>query len=144
MPLEQVPAHDSILAQLKTIQGIDVYEGQYITDGSIPKLDVNGLFPPYATTVFGASYEGTSRGIVKEKYNTLRTTVTVYVIAPTDRLTRQYVDKAREALLGFIPTDGSPLKPYGGYDFVDADLGVTRYVHSLVFSYETNMTIVLQ
>ena len=140
MPLAQVPGHDSILGQLQDIQGVDVYEGQYITDGAIPQLDAAGLFPPYITTVFGASYTGSSRGIGSERLNTLRTTVTVYVVSPTDRLTRQYIDSVRDKLIGFIPVDGSQLETFGGYEFTDADLGVTRYVHSAIFQYETNMT----
>lgn len=139
MSLAQVPGHDSILAALKTIQGVDVYEGQYLTDGAVPDQDANGLFPPYITTIFGASYQGSSRGIVTERYNTLRTTCTVYVVSPTDRLTRVYIDQVRDKLIGFAPVDGSHMEAFGGFDFADADLGVTRYIHSAVFQYETNM-----
>ena len=140
MPVDQTPAQDSILAQLETIQGVDVYDGQYLTDGAIPKQDANGLFPPYITTVFGTSYRGSEPGIVSEQLNTLTTTVTVYVIAPTDRISRQYISRVREKLLGFIPEDGTQLRAFGGYDFVDADLGVNRYAHSAVFQYSTNMS----
>ena len=139
MAISQVPGQDDIISELETIVGVDVYTGQYLTDGAIPRLDDNGLFPPYITTVFGATYQGSSRGIVSERLNTMRTTVTVYVISPTDRLTRQYLDQVRDKLLGFIPEDGTELQAFGGYDFVDADLGVNRYVHSAVFQYDTNM-----
>ena len=140
MSLSQVPGHDSIVTALKTIQGVTVYEGQYLTDGAVPDMDANGLFPPYITTVFGASYLGTSRGIVTERYNTMRTTCTVYVITPTDRLTREYIDKVRDKLIGFAPTDGTPMHVFGGYEFVDSDLGVNRYIHSTVLQYESNVS----
>jgi hypothetical protein len=140
MSIAQVPGHDSIITQLKTITGVEVYEGQYLTDGVVPKQDNNGLFPPYITVVFGASYAGTSRGIVTERYNTMRTTCTVYVVSPTDKLTRQYIDQVRDKLLAFQPVDGTPMTPFGGYDFVDADLGVNRYIHSAVFQYESNVS----
>lgn len=139
MAISQIAGQDDIMALLRTIDGADVYEGQYLTDGAVPSLDENGLFPPYITTIFGATYQGSSRGIVSERYNTLRTTVTVYAVSPTDRLTRQYIDEVRELLLGFTPTDGTQLEAFGGYDFVDADLGVNRYVHSAVFQWDTNM-----
>lgn len=142
MPISQVPGQDDIMEQLRTIEGVEVYEGQYLTDGAVPKTNTQGLFEPYITTVFGASYMGADRGIVSERYNTMRTTVTVYVVSPSDRLTRQYLDIVRDKLLGFIPEDGTQLQPYGGYDFVDADLGVNRYVHSAVFQYSTNMSYV--
>lgn len=143
MPLSQVPAQDAIMAQLETIPGIDVYTGQYLTDGASPPMDANGLFKPYITTVFGASYLGADRGIVSERQNTLRTTVTVYCASPSDRITRQYIDRVREKLIGFIPPDATQLQAFGGYIYVDADLGVNRYVHSAVFQYTTNMSYVL-
>lgn len=139
MALDMLAGQDDIMDALRAIEGVDVYEGQYLTDGAVPSLDENGLFPPYITTIFGAVYQGSSRGIVSERLNTLRTTVTVYVVSPTDRLTREYIDKVRDALLGLVPTDGTELQAFGGYDFVDADLGVNRYVHSSVYQYDTNM-----
>jgi hypothetical protein len=138
--IDQLPGQDAIMAQLRTISGVQVYEGQYLTDGAVPNMDENSLFEPYLTTIFGASYAGASRGIVSEQLNTLRTTVTVYSIAPDDRLSREYLGQVRSLLLGFTPVDGTPLKAFGGYNFVDADLGVNRYVHSAIFSYETNLS----
>lgn len=139
MSLSQITGQNDIIAQLKTIPGVQVYEGQYLTDGAIPDMTDSGLFKPYITTVFGASYEGNSRGIVSERLNTLRTTVTVYAVSPSDNLTRQVIDKVRDKLLGFKPTDATELAAYGGYNFVDADLGVNRYVHAAVFEYSTNL-----
>ncbi len=142
MPISQLPGQDQIITQLKTIPGVDVYEGQYLTDGSMPD-DANsasGLFKPYITTIFGSSYEGEDRGIVSERLNPLRTTVTVYAISPGDNLTRQLLDRVRDKMLGFVPIDGTELSAYGGYTFVDADLGVNRYVHAAVFEYTTNMS----
>jgi len=141
MAIAQLAGQDSIVAALETIQGVDVYEGQYVTDGSHPPMDENGYFVPYLTVVFGSSYQGPDRGIVSERYNNLRTTVTVYSVAPIDRLSRQFKDAVAEKLLGFVPTDGTQLEAYGGYTYVDADLGKNRYVHAAVFSYSTNMSI---
>jgi hypothetical protein len=142
MPLNQLPGQDAIIAQLKTIVGANVYQGQYVTDGAIPPIDAQGLFEPYITTIFGATYRGHEPGIVSERYNSMNTTVTVYCASPDDRLTRSFIDDVRDKLIGFIPTDCTELKPNGGYIYVDADLGVNRYVHAVVFSYTTNMTYV--
>jgi len=140
MPLDQVPGQDDIIVQLKTIPGVDVYEGQYTPDGVTPPMDTNGMFKPYITTVFGASYQSKDRGIASERYNTVVTTVTVYCATPIDRVTRQYIDRIRNVLVGYIPTDCTQLAPYGGYIYVDSDLGVNRYVHSAVFRYTTNLS----
>lgn len=142
MPISQLPGQDSIIAELKTIPGVEVYNGQYLTDGAVPKQNENALFRPYITTIFGANYQGNSRGIVTERYNTLSTTVTVYVVAPDDRISRDILDQVAEKLLGFIPVDGTQLKAYGGYNFVDADLGVNRYAHAAVYQYTTNLSYV--
>lgn len=139
MAISQLTGQNDIITQLKTISGVQVYEGQYLTDGAIPDLTESGLFTPYITTVFGPSYQGLDRGIISERLNTMRTTVTVYAVSPSDNLTRQVIDKVRDKLLGFKPTDATELAVYGGYNFVDADLGVNRYVHAAVFTYTTNM-----
>ncbi len=143
MPISQVPGQSDIMDELKTIPGVDVYEGQYLTDGAIPNMDAQGMFTPYLTTIFGANYRGAEPGIVSEQYNTLKTTVTVYVVSPGDKLTRVLLDQVNEKMLGFIPTDGTPLEAYGGYNFVDADLGANRYVHAAVYSYTSNMGYML-
>lgn len=143
MAIAQLAGQDAIVTALKTIVGVDVYEGQYVTDGSYPPMDDNGYFVPYLTTVFGSSYQGPDRGIVSERYNNLRTTVTVYSVAPIDRLSRQFNDAVRDKLLGFIPPDGTQLKAYGGYTYVDSDLGKNRYIHASVFQYSTNMNITI-
>jgi len=140
MPLDQVPGQDDIMATLRTIPGVTVYEGQYLTDGAAPPMNNDGLFKPYITTVFGASYQANDRSIDGEQHQPLFTTATVYCVAPSDRIARQYRDKVRNLLTGFVPEDGTQLAAYGGYIYVDADLGVNRYVHSIVFRYTTNMS----
>jgi hypothetical protein len=140
MAISQVAGQDDILAELRTIDGVSVYEGQYLTDGAVPEMNNTGYFKPYITTIFGTSYQGDSRGIVTERYNTLRTTVTVYVVSPVDRVTRQILDQVRDKLLGFVPTDATQLAAYGGYTYIDADVGINRYVHAAVFTYSTNMS----
>ena len=138
--IDPTTAHDEIIAQLNTIQGIDVYRGQYVPGDAVPEQDANGLFKPYATVVFGGNYQGDSRTIASLRYNTIRTTCTVYVVAPDDRLSVEFLSKVRDKLWGFTPTDSTPLDIYGGYDYVDSDLGVNRYVHAQVFEFSTNMT----
>lgn len=141
MPLAQRPGQDSILDELRTIEGITVYEGQYLTDGAVPKITDKdqGLFEPYITTVFGASYKAHSRGIVSERYESLFTSVTVYVVSPDDSITRDILDQVRDKITGFVPVDGTALVENGGFIYVDADQGPNRYVHSIVYTYYSNM-----
>jgi len=136
--ISQVAVQDAILAEVQTIQGLDVYEGPY-TNAEQPVEQSNGLFIPYCTVQFGTSYEGSERGIGPVEYNSLLTNTTVYVVAPNDRLSREFQDQVRVKLTGFIPADSTPLTIQGGFNFADTDLGPTRYVHGTTFRHQTNM-----
>lgn len=142
MTLHQRPGHDDIVARLKTIQGVDVMEGEYANDSYQPPLDTTTkMFPPYLLVKFNGGFPTYDNGIVGYDKDTQRTTFSVYVVSPSDRVTRDFVDKVRVALMvDFRPRDGSALRPTGGYSFADADLGYNRYVHNIGFAYLTNLS----
>jgi hypothetical protein len=140
MGIAQVAGQSEIVAQVKTVEGLDVYEGPYISDGAVPTKADNGMFIPYATVDFGSSYQGSERGIVGSRYNTLLTNVTVHVVSPDDRLSREFQDAVRDKLIDFTPVESSPLTVQGGFNFADTDLGYTRFVYSTTFRYQTNMS----
>lgn len=137
---DQTPGQDEIITAVKTIQGLNVYEGQYVTDSSVIEKDASGIFIPYATISFGTSFEGPDRGISSTKLNTYLTNCTVWVVAPDDRLSRVFQDKVRAILVGFEPSDATPLRLQGGYNYADTDMGLTRYVHSTLYAYQTNIS----
>lgn len=139
MALSQLAAQDAIMDQLRAIGGIDVVEGQYLQDGTGAQIKEGGLFVPYMTVEFGTSYQSAERNIVTSRMDGLRTSVNVSVVAPSDRLSREFEADVRNALVGYYPPDSTPLAVNGGYNFIDADLGPNRYVHSTLFSFTTNM-----
>lgn len=140
MALSTVPAEDDILAQLKTIAGIDVMEGDYTEDSYMPEVDSNGMFRPYMLVKHNGGFQAYDNGIVGPDKDTLRATFTVYVVSPVDRVSRQFRDDVRVKMLtDFQPTDASSLRPGNSYSFVDPDLGYHRYVHALAFSYLFNL-----
>lgn len=142
MPLSTVAGEDDIIAKLRTIEGVDVIEGEYTQDSWNPQVDpVNKMFAPYLLVKFNGGFPAYENGICGPEKDTQRATFSVFVVSPDDRKTREYRDRVRELMLtDFRPTDGSSLRPTGGYSFIDADLGYHRYVSNVGFSYMTNLS----
>jgi hypothetical protein len=142
MPVSSLPGEDDIIARLKTIPGVDVIEGEYTEDSYKPSIDTTtGMFRPYLTVKFDASAQTFDNGIADPSWDTQRAGFQVFIVSPADRVTRNLRDQVREKLLvSFRPTDGSYLKPRGGYSFVDPDLGYHRYVQVAGFTYTFNLS----
>lgn len=140
MSLDLVIGEDDVAALIRTIPGIDVIEGEYTDDSFVPVIDVNKMFKPYVLIKYSGGFPTYDNGIVGPELDTLRNSFSVYVVTPVDRVTRVLRDQVRiKMLTNFEPTDGSSLRPTGGYSFVDADLGYNRYVHVLSFNYTANL-----
>ena len=141
MPLNAVQGEDDITAKLRTLPGVDVIEGEYTPDGYVPVTDAQKMFKPYLLIKFNGGFPSYDNGIVGPEKDTQRATFSVYIVTPVDRVTRQIRDQVRELMLtDFRPTDGSSLRPTGGYSFIDADLGYHRYVANIGFSYTFNLS----
>lgn len=141
MPLDTSAGEQDIVAKIKTIPGVDVFEGEYLPDSFVPVVDANKMFKPYLLIKFNAGFPTYDNGIVGPDKDTLRNTFSVYVVSPVDRVTRNIRDQVRQKMLtDFRPTDGSSLRPAGGYSFIDTDLGYHRYVHNIGFAYTTNLS----
>lgn len=142
MVLSIVNSEDDVIAQIKTVPGIDVYAGAYTPDSFNPRVDAHGMFTPYVLVRFNGSYQTNDQGIIGYDKDTLRNTFTAYIVSPDDRTTRDLRDQVRQALLvDFQPTDSSSLAPAGGLSFVDADLGYNRYVNASDYYYITNLSV---
>lgn len=141
MPLGTSTGEDDIITRLKTIEGIDVMEGDYVEDSYTPDADSNGLFVPYMLVKFNGGFPFYDNGICGPDKDTMRASITIYVVSPLSSVTRDYRDKARTAMLtNFRPTDGSALMPGNSFSFVDPDLGYHRYVQAMSFSYTFNLS----
>lgn len=141
MPLEQLAGEDDIIAKLREIEGVDVIEGEYTTDGYVPDTDPETkLFKPYLTVKFHPAIQTFDHGIADPSWDTERGSFSVFIVTPDDRLTREFRDEVRAKLLrNFRPTDGSYIKARGGFTFTDPDLGYHRYVQSIEFTYLFNL-----
>lgn len=142
MPLQQKPGEDDIIAALRTIEGVDVIEDEYTEDSYKPKIDpTTGMFLPYITVKFDVATQTFDNGIADPSWDTQRAGVQIFVVSPSAAVTRDLRDQVRVKLLkDFRPTDGSFLRPRGGFSFVDPDLGFHRYVQVLGFSYTFNLS----
>lgn len=143
MPLETLPAEDAILAKLKTeLPHVYVDRGTYLEDSVIPKSDEDGMFQPYVLVAFGGNYAyGGDSSIIGPRWDTQRATLTMYIVAPTDRVATQIKDKIRAALLtDFRMPDAGAMRVNTGYSFVDTDLGYNRYVQVIGFAYLFNLS----
>jgi len=141
MPLASVTGEDQIVIKLKEIVGVDVIEGEYTQDSYVPVVDANKMFKPYLLVKFNGGFPAYDNGIVGPEKDTQRATFSVYIVSPVDRVTRTLRDQVREKMLtNFAPTDGSSLRPTGGFSFIDADLGYHRYVSNVGFSYNFNLS----
>lgn len=141
MSVNALPGEDAVIARLKTIPGVDVFEGEYTPDSYIPAVDANNMFKPYMLVKFSGAFQTYDHGICGPEKDTLRNTFSVYVVSPDDRTTRKLRDQVREKMLtNFRPTDAGPLRPTGGFSFVDSDLGYNRYAHNIGFAYIFNLS----
>jgi hypothetical protein len=141
MPLNSLQGEDDIITQLKTIAGVDVFNGEYTSDGYVPQTDANTMFKPYLTVKFNGAFPAHDNGITTPDLDTQRATFSVYVITPDDRVTRNILNQVRVKMLtNFHPTDGSTLSPTGGQSFIDASSGLQRYCHVISFSYYFNLS----
>ena len=141
MPLDSLPSEDDIMEKLRTIPGVDVLEGEYAPDSFVPDTDGNNMFRPYLLVKFNGGFPAYDNGIVGPDKDTERASFSVYVVSPTDRVSRKIRNQVRTLMLtDFEPTDASSLRPTGGYSFMDADLGYHRYVHNIGFAYKFNLS----
>lgn len=141
MPVSQLQGEDDIVARLKTIPGIVVIEGEYTPDSFKPTVDASGLFTPYILLKVDPATQAFDNGIADPSWDTQRAGIQIFIVSPDDRLTRSLRDQVREKLLvNFRPTDGSFLRPRGGYSFIDPDLGYHRYVQVVGFTYMFNLS----
>lgn len=139
--LATTPGEKDIMARLREIEGIEFMRGTYTETGFEPETDENGLFAPYALVAFGGFYGGFENGIVGSHLDTHRATFSIYVVAPFDEIASEFRDDIRNKMMvNFVPTDGTALRPNTGYSFTDGDLGYSRYVQVVGFTYKFNMS----
>lgn len=134
-------AQEEILARLRTIKNVPVYEG--IASSAVLALFTGpNQMNPFLTVDFGAlvSSHRPVKGIVGAAADTHEGNIIVHSVANDMQTARRVIQSARDVLLGFIPTNCGQLVPetYGGIGEVSGMVNPTRYSQVQPFVYLVN------
>lgn len=138
-------AQNEIVAELRSIPFMDVYEGQ-MSDEQFTELLINtDQIKPFITVNFGGMVETSRRhhGIAGAKYDSNTMTTVVRAIANTDKNSRIVMDQIWKKLVGFEPVNCGELRAalFGGVGEVSI-LGVpTRYAAVQTFTNVINSDV---
>lgn len=140
--MTQLATEDQIVARLKTIPHVDVYEGQ-MSDEDFTALLVNAnQIQPFITISFGGLIDPRRRinGIVGAKTHSQDTTFVIRCVGSTDRITRQVRDIAHAKVIGFVPTNCSEIQTalFGGTGQVSSLGNPTRFAAVQAYRYLVN------
>ena len=134
-------AQDEIMAELRTLPGVDVFEGM-ATDEVLAKFTGPNQMKPFVTVDFGAlvSSHKKVKGIVGARYDTHEGNIVVHSVANDMRTARMVIESVRGVLLGFIPTNCSQLIPetYGGIGEISSMVSPSRFSQVQPFVFLVN------
>lgn len=140
--MSYVTAQDEILAQLRTIKGVEVYEG-VMSANVIAKLEDNtNQMRPFIAVDFSAIVRSHKRvqGIVGAAYDTHEGSIMVHAIASDNSTARKVIQSARDVLLGFVPTNCGELnaETYGGIGQNSVMVNPSRFAQVQPFVFFVN------
>lgn len=140
--MSQLTSEDEIVALLKTIPHVDVYEGQMSDEAFAALLADANQIKPFITISFGGLLDPRRKinGIVGAKAKSYDTTFIVRCVANTDRISRQVRDRAKGKLLGFVPTNCSEIDMalFGGTGQVSSLGNPTRHASVQAYRFLLN------
>lgn len=135
-------ASQEILARIKTIPHVDVYEGQVDDDASVPLIIGTNKIKPYISVNFGGTTQAPKRykGVCGAKGDTQEADTVIQCVASTDDGARKLLSIVDGLILGFQPTNCGELQPalYGGTGKISSLGAPTRYAAVQVYSYFVN------
>lgn len=140
--MTQLATEDEIVAELKTIPHVDVYEGQMSDEEFSALLTDANQIRPFITISFGGLIDPRRRinGIVGAKTHSQDTTFVIRCVGSTDRTSRQVRDIAHGKIIGFVPTNCSEIQTalFGGTGQVSSLGNPTRYAAVQAYRYLVN------
>lgn len=140
--MSQLASEDQIVALLKTIPHVDVYEGQMSDEAFSALLTDSNQIQPFITVSFGGLLDPRRRinGIVGAKTHTQDTTFVIRCVGSTDRVSRQVRDIAHNKVIGFVPTNCSEIQTalFGGTGQVSSLGNPTRFASVQAYRYLVN------
>lgn len=146
MGLSTYATENAILARLKTIPHVDIYDDEvpYEDPGVVPKKDANGTILPYVNVYFGGPREAADdKGLCGPQYNGTVAYLTVQVNGGTSEMVRRVKDLVTNKLVGWVPDSNSGyLKLEGSVSYRKASTTTIpkMYVYEIAFSYRSNMS----
>lgn len=134
---------DEIVALVKTIPNIGVHDDE-LPDEVIPEMIPGAVdqIRPFATISFGGLVEAPRRmnGIAGADKDTGETTIVIQGVGSTPRAARAVVEKVREKLVGFKPTNCGEIRfaLFGGTGKLSHLGNPTRYASNQSLRYYQN------
>ncbi len=129
--MSQLAVEDQIIALVRTIPFVDVYEGQMSDEAFSALLTDSNQIQPFITVSFGGLIDPRRRinGIAGAKTHTQDTTFVVRCVGNTDRTSRQVRDLAHAKIIGYVPTNCSEIQTalFGGTGQVSSLGNPTRF-----------------
>jgi hypothetical protein len=133
-------SQEQIIARVKTIPNIDVYEDE-VPDETMLTM-IGDQIKPYLTISFGGTSEAPRRmnGIAGAAQDTDETSIVIQCVASTKRAARQLHSIARTNLLGFIPDHCGEIRNalYNSNGAISHLVNPTRYASTQSFRYYVN------
>ena len=140
--MSQLTSEDEIVALLKTIPQVDVYEGQMSDEAFAALVADASQIKPFITISFGGLLDPRRRinGIVGAKTHSQDTTFVLRAVATTDRISRQVREAAHNKIIGFVPTNCSEIATalFGGTGQVSSLGNPTRFASVQAYRYLVN------
>lgn len=129
--MSYLDVQDEIVARLREIPHVDIYEGQ-MSDAAFTELlaDSNQI-RPFITISFGGLIDPrrSTKGIVGVRQDSQDTTFVVRTVASTDRTSRQVLQLVLDKLVGYMPAACGEITSalFGGTGQVSSLGNPTRY-----------------
>lgn len=140
--MSQLAVEDQIIARVKSIPHVDVYEGPMSDEKFASLLTDSTQIKPFITLSFGGLIDPRKNvnGIVGAKAKSYDTTFIVRCVGTTDRISRQVRDLVKAKVLGFVPTNCSEIDMalFGGTGEVSSLGNPTRYASVQAYRFLLN------
>lgn len=145
MALSTYATENLILARLKTIPHLSIYDDEVPFEGTVqPPVDSKGNLKPYVNLYFGGPREAADdRGLAGANLNGTIAYVTAQVNGATSDAVRQVKDLVSEKLVGWVPDANSgQLRLEGSVSYRKASTTTMpkMYVYEVAYSYRSNQS----
>lgn len=140
--MSYLDVQDQIVARVKEVPHIDVYEDEMSDDVLAIILADSNQIKPFVTISFGGLLDPRRRinGIVGAKTHSQDTTLVIRCVASTSRTSRQVQQLVFDKLIGFVPTNCGEIQTalFGGTGQVSSLGNPTRFASVQAYRFLVN------